>query len=110
MDYTKTELQVMADYNASQYYIPPEIFRGLISAESNWDYTAKAKPTPDNPNASAYGLTQMIKTTAKEMGVTNIYDPNQQLAGGARYLNKMYNKFGNWRDALRLIIKATRAT
>lgn len=100
IDYTRQELQLFADYYADQYFIPRGIFSGLINAESAWNPKAKAKPTKDNPNASAEGLTQIIKSTQKELGITDIRDPEQQLNGGALYLSKMYSKFKNWRDAL----------
>lgn len=100
VEYNRQELQLFADYYADEYSIPRGIFSGLIQAESAWNPKAKAKPTPDNPNASAEGLTQIIKSTQKELGITDIKDPEQQLSGGALYLSKMYSKFGNWRDAL----------
>ena len=100
IEYTRQELQLFADYYADQYLIPRGIFSGLINAESAWNPKAKAKPTKDNPNASAEGLTQIIKSTQKELGITDIKDPEQQLNGGALYLSKMYSKFNNWRDAL----------
>jgi soluble lytic murein transglycosylase-like protein len=37
--------------------------------------------------------------TAKNLGV-NPHDPRQNLEGGARYLKRMYNKFGSWKLAL----------
>jgi len=57
-----------------------------------------------NPNAvsrtGARGLTQLMPGTAKEMGVTDITDPKQQLDGGAKYLRKQYDRFGRWDLAL----------
>lgn len=38
--------------------------------------------------------------TAKELGVTDPYDPIQSTAGGAVYLARMYKKFGSWPLAL----------
>lgn len=67
---------------ASQYNIPTPIFFGLIQQESSWN------PYADAPNSSAYGFTQLLSGTAKELGV-NVNDPLQQLRGGAQYLASM---------------------
>lgn len=90
----------MADFTgaansyADQYGIPRDIFAGLITQESGWDPNAQAQ------GSSAYGLTQLTKAAQIDTGVTDITDPNQQLMGGASYLSKMFDKFGNWNDAL----------
>jgi len=90
----RSALQNMANQTANQYGIPTGIFSSLIQTESSWNPTAQAQ------GSTAFGLTQLVRGTANEVGVTNINDPQQQLSGGASYLKKQYDKFGNWRDAL----------
>lgn len=87
-------LEAQAAETARRYGIPPAIFNALIGAESGWDPNAAAK------GSSAKGLTQLLKGTAKDMGVDNAFDPTQNLEGGAKYLSQQYQRFGNWRDAL----------
>lgn len=41
--------------------------------------------------AGAAGLLQLMPPTAREFGVTNSYDPQQNVAGGARFLQWLYN-------------------
>jgi hypothetical protein len=57
-----------------------------------------------NPNAvspaGAIGLFQLMPGTAADLGVSNPYDPTQNITGGLQYLRQMYDKFGNWNDAL----------
>jgi soluble lytic murein transglycosylase-like protein len=72
--------------------VPTDLFNRLIQQESGWNPNAKS-------SAGAYGLAQLMPGTAKSLGV-NRRDPRQNLEGGARYLAKMYRKFGNWRHAL----------
>lgn len=74
--------------------IPVPIFDALIQKESSWNPTAQAS------GSTAYGLTQLTQAAQQDVGVTNINDPNQQLFGGAEYLAKQYQTFGNWNDAL----------
>ncbi|MCG3884094.1 transglycosylase SLT domain-containing protein [Photobacterium leiognathi] len=66
--------------------LPPELLEMLIRQESGGDANAKS-------DAGAAGLTQIMPDTAKELGVTNRYDPNQSIAGGAKYLGNLVKKY-----------------
>ena len=86
------DYKTIADRIANEYGIPPALFRSLITAESGWNPVAKSP-------AGAYGLTQLIPSTARQMGV-NPYDPIDNLRGGAKYLRKMIDMFGDLNLAL----------
>lgn len=77
---------------AERYDIPSQIFFNLITTESNWD------PFVTSP-AGAIGLTQLMPTTALELGV-NPWNAKQNLDGGARYLRRQHDRFGDWSLAL----------
>ena len=77
---------------ARRHGIPEDLFLRLIQQESNWNPTAKS-------HAGAYGLAQLIPSTARYLGV-DIRDPYQNVDGGARYLKEQYRTFGSWRLAL----------
>src|SRR6185369_4372719 len=62
--------------------IDPSIMLGLAEKESGFNPKAK------NPNSSAKGLFQFIDSTAKEMGVSNPYDPVQNSQAGVDYFKK----------------------
>lgn len=49
--------------------------------------------------AGAVGIAQFMPATARELGVDPL-DPNSAIPGAARYLAKLYSRFGNWTDAL----------
>jgi soluble lytic murein transglycosylase-like protein len=43
----------------------------------------------------AVGLMQLMPQTARRYGVRNMYDPAQNIQGGARYLRDLMGKFNN---------------
>ena len=77
---------------ARRHGIPEDLFLRLIKQESNWNPRAKS-------HAGAFGLAQLIPSTARYLGV-DINDPHQNVDGGARYLKEQYRTFGSWRLAL----------
>ncbi len=79
---------------ASKYGLDPAILASLIQHESSFNPNAK------NPKSSAAGLTQLLSGTAKDLGVTNPYDPQQSISGGAQYLKQLLDRFGNINSAL----------
>src|ERR1700687_4483620 len=74
---------------AAKYGIPEDRLRAVIEAESNFNPNAVSK-------ADAHGLMQPMPETAAKLGVTNMFDPEQNLDAGARYLRTQYDRFGDW--------------
>lgn len=72
---------------ADSYGLDRSVFFGMIETESGWN------PNADAPGSSAYGFTQLLAGTAKDLGV-NRYDPIQNLNGGAKYLSTLIGKYG----------------
>lgn len=70
---------------AEKYGLPSDVFVALVSRESRFNPHAQSK-------VGAYGLTQLMPGTAKELGV-NPKDPLQNLEGGARYLKQQLDRF-----------------
>lgn len=56
----------------------------LIVQESGFDEKAKSP-------VGALGLTQLMPTTAKELGVQDPFDAKQSIAGATRHLRTLYN-------------------
>jgi soluble lytic murein transglycosylase-like protein len=44
-------------------------------------------------SAGAQGLMQLMPATARAMGVTNVWDPRQNIMGGARYLQLLARRY-----------------
>jgi len=68
------------------------LLTALIEAESSHRQSAISPK-------GAIGLTQLMPSTAKELGV-DPYDPVENLVGGQRYLTQMLDRFGDLRLAL----------
>jgi soluble lytic murein transglycosylase-like protein len=72
---------------ANQYQLSPKLIKGVIHAESDYDANAVSP-------AGAKGLMQLMPGTARELGVKNPFDIQQNIDGGVRYLKKMMDMFG----------------
>jgi Rod binding domain-containing protein len=71
---------------AKQYSLDENLIKAVIAAESRGNISAQS---PKN----AKGIMQLIDSTASEMGVSNIWDPRENIFGGAKYLRTMLDKF-----------------
>ncbi len=72
---------------ARYYGVDESLVYAVIHAESGFN------PKAVSP-AGACGLMQLMPGTAAEMGVADIFDPAQNIAGGVQYLSKMLKLFG----------------
>jgi soluble lytic murein transglycosylase-like protein len=78
---------------ARRHGVPVALFTALVWQESGFRATARSR-------AGARGLTQLMPATARALGVRRIYDPVQNLSGGARYLKAQLVRFRSKRLAL----------
>ncbi len=78
---------------AAETGLDPKLLHALVIVESAYD------PAAVSP-VGARGLTQLMPGTARELGVTNAFDIEQNLRGGARYLAIQIGRFGDLRLAL----------
>ena len=68
------------------YGIPQALVRAVIRTESDFDPHVVS-------SAGAQGLMQLMPATARAMGVTNVWDPRQNIMGGARYLQVLAKRY-----------------
>jgi soluble lytic murein transglycosylase-like protein len=72
--------------SARVHGVAPELVASVIAVESNF-----------NPNAvswrSARGLMQLMPETAARFGVTRIFDPQQNIEAGTRYLKELLLRY-----------------
>jgi soluble lytic murein transglycosylase-like protein len=95
----KKHYESMIRKTAKQHRVSPELLHAVVQAESAYDPKAKS-------HAGAMGLMQLMPATAERYGVSNAWDPAQNLAGGARYLRDLLDMFNN---NLRLALAAYNA-
>ncbi len=93
VEFDREEFDKTIDKVAEKYELNPELIRSVIRSESNFNPRAVSE-------AGAKGLMQLIDTTATDMGVKNIFDPEENLEGGAKYLKQMLDRFGDIKLAL----------
>lgn len=71
---------------AALYRLPESFIRAVIKVESNYNPSVVS-------HAGASGLMQLMPRTAARMGVTDVFDPRQNILGGTRYLRILANTF-----------------
>jgi soluble lytic murein transglycosylase-like protein len=81
--YTKFDVHIRQA--AALYHIPEALVRAVIRVESDYDPRAVSY-------AGARGLMQLMPKTGRGMGVTNPFDPRQNIFGGTRFLRVLANQ------------------
>jgi soluble lytic murein transglycosylase-like protein len=67
--------------------VEPNLLRAVIVVESGFNSHAVSK-------RGAVGLMQLMPATATRFGVSNLFDPRQNVHAGARYLKFLIDRFG----------------
>jgi hypothetical protein len=84
---------------AVKHQVDPKLLHAVIQAESAYNPSAVS-------SAGAVGLMQLMPATAARFGVTDRYDPIQNIEGGTRYLKHLLHLFNS---DLRLAVAAYNA-
>jgi soluble lytic murein transglycosylase-like protein len=71
---------------ARRYDLDPRLLEALIQVESGFRHEAISP-------RGAVGLMQVLPTTALEVGISNPFDPIQNLHAGCRYLKFLKNRY-----------------
>lgn len=87
---------------ARTYNVPAALLLAMGMVESGFN------PNAVSP-AGAIGVMQLMPATAAYLGVSNPYDPRQNIMGGARYISENLETFKNYPNALELAVAAYNA-
>ena len=75
------QLDAIFDEAASKYGVDAKFLKAIAKCESDF--------SPECTSSSgAMGIMQLMPQTAASLGVTNAYDPYQNIMGGARYISE----------------------
>lgn len=78
----------LIDKYAAAESVPAALVSAVMRVESCYDRRAVSR-------SGARGLMQLMPFTARELGVRDSFDPEQNIGGGVRYLAKMLKRFKN---------------
>ncbi len=81
-----SEMQDVIDRCADQYNVDQELIRAIIQVESGWNTDAVS-------NKGAQGLMQLMPKTAAMLGVSDAFDPAQNIEGGTKYISDLTDKY-----------------
>jgi hypothetical protein len=91
VDWHTTPLNLSAyrqqiDTVAQTFALPPAFIRAIIHAESGFNPKALS-------SQGAQGLMQLMPGTAKDLGVGNAFDTDENILGGTQYLAQLLREF-----------------
>ena len=81
------QLDAIFNEAASKYGVDAKFLKAIAKCESDFS-------TECTSHSGAMGIMQLMPQTAASLGVTNAYDPYQNIMGGARYISEkltLYN-------------------
>jgi len=95
----KTQFDAYVASAAREHNLDEALLRAIITVESGYDPHAVSR-------RGAIGLMQLMPATAQRYGVTDLYNPVENIRAGARYLRDLMQKFN---DDLTLALAAYNA-
>jgi soluble lytic murein transglycosylase-like protein len=84
---TALEIAELAKESAEREGLTPELLRAIIGKESSF------RPCAVSPKG-AMGLMQLMPDTARDLGVTDPFNPRQNMEAGSRFLRSLLNRYG----------------
>jgi soluble lytic murein transglycosylase-like protein len=94
MDVDRDGVEKLVREAAERHRMDPALVRAVIETESNWNPKAYS-------HKGAGGLMQLIPTTAQRYGAYDVFDPQQNIDAGVKYLRTLLERYnGNLDMAL----------
>ena len=86
VDVPDSSIQISIDRHAADQSLDPKLVQALIQVESGYNHKARS-------HKGAMGLMQLMPATAKQLRVSDPYDPDQNVRGGTQYLRHLVDRF-----------------
>ena len=83
----RAEIIEIAKHYSRAYGMDERLIQAVIEVESGYDVNAVS-------SAGAEGLMQIMPGTQRDLGVTQPFDPHENIEAGVRYLQNMIERFG----------------
>jgi soluble lytic murein transglycosylase-like protein len=93
MSASGADLNAIVDKAARAHEVDPLLIHSIIKVESNYNVHAVS-------NKGAEGLMQLTPATARMLGVSNSFDPQQNIEAGVKYLKYLKDLYKDDRLAL----------
>jgi soluble lytic murein transglycosylase-like protein len=87
------QIQQLVEKSAKAHNVDPLLVQSVIQVESNYNHYAVSPK-------GAEGLMQLMPGTARMLGVTNSFDPAENIEAGVKYLRYLQNVYQDDRLAL----------
>ena len=84
---TKAQIMDIISKTSQKYGVDEKLVKAVIKQESGFNPKARS-------HCGAMGLMQLMPATANSLGVKDAYDPEQNIAGGTKYLKGLLDRFG----------------
>lgn len=81
-----TRFDALIEQYAAEHKLNPVLVRAVIEAESAFNPRAVS-------HVGAMGLMQLMPGTARDLGVVNPFDPEDNIRGGTKYLRSLLDRF-----------------
>src|SRR5277367_420474 len=84
----KNNYRDLVESSAARYQVDADLISSVIATESNFNAHAVSRK-------NARGLMQLMPETAAKLGVRNVFDPQENIDAGTRYLGNLLQRYRN---------------
>lgn len=84
---SSTGFDSLIEYMSRKNNLDPALVKAIIRAESGFNPSAVS-------SRGACGLMQLMPETARDLGIVNVFDPNENIGGGTQHFRRLLDLFG----------------